>query len=38
MEESQADRLAICDGGRFVGVITADDIVELDEILRHSTS
>jgi CIC family chloride channel protein len=38
MEESDADRLAVCDDGRFVGVITADDIVELDEILRHSSS
>jgi CBS domain-containing protein len=38
MEESDADRLAVCDDGRFVGVVTADDIVELDEILRHSSS
>jgi predicted transcriptional regulator len=38
MEEAEADRLAVCDGPRFVGVITADDIVELDEILRHSRS
>lgn len=37
MEEADADRLAVCDGPRFVGVVTADDIVELDEILRHST-
>jgi CIC family chloride channel protein len=36
MEEADADRLAVCDGPRFVGVITADDIVELDEILRRS--
>ncbi|HEX3623214.1 MAG TPA: chloride channel protein [Acidimicrobiales bacterium] len=37
MEEADADRLAVCDGARFVGVVTADDIFELDEILRHST-
>lgn len=33
MGESGADRLAVCDDGRFVGIITADDVVRLDEIL-----
>ena len=34
MEAAATDRLAVCDDGRFVGVITAADLVELDEILR----
>ena len=37
MEEADADRLAVCEQGRFVGVIGADDIVELDEILRRTS-
>jgi CIC family chloride channel protein len=35
MDEAGTDRLAVCDDGRFVGVITAADIVRLDEILRN---
>ena len=32
------DRWAVCDGERYVGVIGAEDIVQLDEILRESTA
>ncbi|QYG92487.1 chloride channel protein [Iamia sp. SCSIO 61187] len=33
MEASDTDRLAVCDDGRFIGVITAADLVRLDEII-----
>lgn len=33
MEAADADRLAVLDGDRFVGVVTSADIVNLDEIL-----
>lgn len=33
MEQLGTDRLAVCDDGRFVGVITTADLVRLDEIL-----
>jgi CBS domain-containing protein len=33
MEAADADRLAVCDDGRFIGVITAADLVRLDEII-----
>jgi len=33
METADSDRLAVCDAGRFIGVITAADLVRLDEIL-----
>jgi CBS domain-containing protein len=40
MEESRSDRIAVCrieDGGpMFVGVITAADLVELDEVLDRT--
>ncbi len=36
MRSSDADRLAVCDDGRFIGVVTATDLVELDEILDLS--
>jgi CIC family chloride channel protein len=38
MDDADADRLPVCDGSRFVGVIGADEIVKLDEILRRSSS
>ena len=38
MEAAGVDRLAVCDGERFVGVIGAEDIVRLEEILRESTA
>ena len=38
MEAAGVDRLAVCDGERFVGVIGAEDIVRLDEILRESSA
>ena len=37
MEEADADRLAVCDDGRFAGMISAEDIVRLDDILRASS-
>ncbi|MFL6203778.1 MAG: chloride channel protein [Acidimicrobiales bacterium] len=33
MEQHDTDRLAVCDGGGYVGVITANDLVELDEVI-----
>ena len=37
MEASGTDILAVCDGdGTFVGVVDADDIVKLDEILDET--
>lgn len=38
MEAAGVDRWAVCDGERYVGVIGAEDIVQLDEILRESTA
>jgi CIC family chloride channel protein len=34
MERAGVDRLPVCDEGGFVGIITAADLVQLDEILR----
>jgi predicted transcriptional regulator len=36
MEESGTDRLAVCDGPVFVGVITAADLVQLDDVLERT--
>jgi CIC family chloride channel protein len=36
IEECGSDRIAVCDNGCFVGVITAADLVELDEILDRT--
>ena len=36
MEGADADGLAVCDDGRFVGIVTAEAIIKLDEILRTS--
>ena len=33
MELHDTDRLAVCDGGAYVGVITHDDLIQLDEVL-----
>jgi CBS domain-containing protein len=33
MAEAQVDRLAVCDDGVFIGAITHDDVLRLDEIL-----
>ena len=33
IEEAAIDRIAVCDDGTFVGVISAADLVELDEVL-----
>lgn len=38
MEQAGTDRLAVCDDGRFVGVITTADLVALDEILGLTDS
>jgi len=37
MDRAGVDRLAVCDDGRFVGVITAAGLVELEEILDRSS-
>ena len=37
MEQAGVDRLAVCDaGGSFIGVVTAADLVQLDEIIDRS--
>lgn len=33
MVDGEADRLAVCDDGRFVGVVSAADLVQLEEVL-----
>ena len=38
MEAFGVDRLAVCDGDRFVGVITAAGLVQLDAVLEQSDS
>ena len=39
MEQSDIDLLPIVDGdGAFIGIVTADDIVKLDEILDETGS
>src|SRR5690606_34208672 len=34
LTQSASDRIAVCDDGRFVGMVTATDLVELDELLE----
>jgi CBS domain-containing protein len=36
MEDAGVDRIAVCDDGRFVGVVRAADLVQLDEILDRT--
>jgi len=36
MDRADMDRLAVVDGDRYVGVVTADDVVRLDEILERT--
>ena len=36
IESSGTDRLPVCNGDAFVGVITANDLVELDEVLGRT--
>jgi predicted transcriptional regulator len=37
IEEAASDRIAVCDdNGSFVGVITASDLIELDEVLDRT--
>jgi len=38
MAEHDVDRVAVCDGEYYVGVITEDDVVRLDEILETTES
>jgi CIC family chloride channel protein len=33
LEDAALDRIAVCDDGRFVGVITSSDLVQLDQVL-----
>jgi CBS domain-containing protein len=33
MEDKGVDRLVVCDRGKFVGVVTASELVQVDEIL-----
>jgi CIC family chloride channel protein len=35
MEAAGVDRVAVCDGGRFVGVVTAAGLLQLEEILER---
>ncbi len=37
MEEAGTDRIAVCNDGRYVGVITAGDLVRLDDILDRES-
>lgn len=37
IEDAATDRIAVCDDGRFLGVITAADLVELDEVLDRTS-
>ena len=34
MEAHDTDRLAVCDDDRYIGTITANDLVQLDEVLH----
>ena len=36
IEEADTDRIAVCDQGAFIGVITAADLIELDEVLDRT--
>ena len=36
MDRAGSDRLAVCDGGQFIGTISASDLVQLDEILDRT--
>jgi CIC family chloride channel protein len=36
IEDCGSDRIAVCDNGTFVGVITAADLIELDEVLDRT--
>lgn len=38
MTEHDVDRLAVCDGERYIGMITEEDVVRLDEILDATQS
>jgi predicted transcriptional regulator len=37
IEDAGSDRIAVCDGATFVGVITAADLIELDEVLDRTS-
>ena len=37
IEDAGTDRIAVCDHGTFVGVITAADLVQLDEVLDRTS-
>jgi CBS domain-containing protein len=38
MEDADVEGIAVCDGDRFVGVITAGDLVQLEQILHRPDS
>ncbi len=37
IEESATDRIAVCDHGTFLGIVTAADLVALDEVLDRTS-
>ena len=34
MQTADTDRIAVCEAGGYVGVVTASDLVQLDEVLE----
>lgn len=36
IDDAGSDRIAVCDNGTFIGVITASDLIELDEVLDRT--
>jgi CBS domain-containing protein len=36
MDAAGIDRLAVCDGGRYVGVVSVDDVVRLDDVIDRA--
>lgn len=36
MEANGTDQLTVCDNGRFISVITAGDLVQLDKVLGRT--
>lgn len=38
IDAAAADRIAVCDGASFIGIITAADLIELDEVLQRTSA
>jgi hypothetical protein len=38
IEASATDGIAVCDDGRYTGVITAGDLVELEEVIDRTSA